>query len=98
MIQPVNALTPKVFFKGYSSSSMVSASRLTEKRLAIASAGGVSAAAAAVTTLVARSYTAFWKRAASFGLGAGLITMMFMCPGFLYKAGFNCTNNSNSNA
>lgn len=98
MIQPVNTLTPKVLFKGHSNPSMVPVSRLTEKRLAIASAGGVSAATAAVTTLIARSYTAFWKHAASFGLGAGLVTMMFMCPSFLYKAGFNCTNNKNENA
>lgn len=92
MIQPVNALTPKVFFKGHNSPSAISVSRMTERNLAIANAGGVSAAAAAATTLIARSYTALWKHAAAFGLGAGLVTMMFMAPKFLYQAGFNCTH------
>ncbi len=96
MIQPVNALTPKVFFKGYNNPSALSVSRMTERNLAIANAGGISAAAAAATTLIARSYTAIWKHAAAFGLGAGLITMMFMAPKFLYQAGFNCTHKKNA--
>ena len=95
MIQPVNAFAPKVFFKGHNNTPTIPVTRLTEKHLAIANAGGVSAAAAAATTLIARSYTALWKHAAAFGLGAGLVTMMFIAPKFLYQAGFNCTQNKN---
>lgn len=93
MIQPVNALAPKVFFKGRNDyvNSAVSESKRTEKNLAIANAGGISTVAGALTAVIARSYTATWKNAALFGLGGGLITMMFICPKLLYKAGFNTT-------
>lgn len=90
MIQPVNALAPKVFFKGRNNDSVnFDEAKRTERNLAIANAGGISAAAGALTTVIARSYTATWKNAGLFGVGAGLITMMFICPKLLYKAGFN---------
>ena len=43
----------------------------------------------AVTTAVARSYTSTWKHASYFGIGAAFVTMMFVCPRFMYKSGIN---------
>ena len=87
MIQPVNALTPKVSFKGQYSEFQNPVNRQTEKRLAILNAGGISVATGAVTTAIARSYTSSWKHASWFGLGATAITMLFVCPRFMYKSG-----------
>ena len=89
MIQPVNALTPKVFFKGRKNELDNPVNRKLEKRLAILNAGGISAVAGALTTAIARSYTASWKNAGMFGIGAGFVTMMFICPRFMYKSGIN---------
>ena len=82
MIQPVNALAPKVFFKGRKNELDNPVNRKLEKRLAILNAGGI-------TTAIARSYTASWKNAGMFGVGAALVTMMFICPRFMYKSGIN---------
>ena len=87
MIHPVNALTPKVLFKGQLNGSENPVNRNTERRLAVMNAGGISAVTGAVTTAIARSYTSTWKHAALFGLGAAAVTMMFVCPRFLYKSG-----------
>lgn len=89
MIQPVNALPPKVLFKGSDSTFENPVNRRTEKRLAMLNAGGISAVTGALTTAIARSYTSSWKRAATFGLGVAAITMLFVCPRFLYKSGIN---------
>ena len=89
MIQPVNALAPKVFFKGRKNELDNPVNRKLEKRLAILNAGGISAVAGALTTAIARSYTASWKNAGMFGVGAALVTMMFICPKFMYKSGIN---------
>lgn len=87
MIQPVNALAPKVYFKGQSNDFLKSEGKRTERNLAIVNATGISTVAGALTSVIARSYTATWKNAALFGLGGGLITMMFICPKLLYKSG-----------
>ena len=89
MIQPVNALAPKASFKGAYSEVKNPVNRRTEKRLAILNAGGISVAMGAVTTAIARSYTSSWKHAGWFGLGAAAVTMMFVCPRFMYKSGIN---------
>ena len=89
MIQPVNALAPKASFKGAYSEFKNPVNRRTEKRLAILNAGGISVAMGAVTTAIARSYTSSWKHAGWFGLGAAAVTMMFVCPRFMYKSGIN---------
>ena len=89
MIQPVSALTSKALFRGSKNSSTNPVNRRTEKRLAILNAGGISAVAGALTTVIARSYTASWKHASFWGVGAGLVTMMFICPRLLYKSGIN---------
>ncbi len=89
MIQPVNALTPKVLFGGLEKSKNENPAKTQlEKRLAIANAVGISAILGALTTGIARSYTASWKNAGLFGLGAGAVTMMFALPKYLYRAGF----------
>ena len=85
MIQPVNALAPKVSFKGRELGNPVN--RKMERRLAIMNAGGLSVVTGAVTTAVGRSFTSSWKRAGLIGLGAGILTMVFICPRFMYRAG-----------
>ena len=87
MIRPVNALAPKVLFRGHDSYLENPVNRKFERRLALLNAGSVSVIAGAATMLIARSYTSSWKHAGWFGLGAGMITMLFAAPRFLYKAG-----------
>jgi hypothetical protein len=85
MILPVNALTPKVLFRG--DESREAAKMQTKKRVALFNAAGISAILGAATTAIARSNTSSWRHAGYFGIGASLISMMFLAPGFLYKAG-----------
>ena len=88
MIHPVSALTPKAQFKGqFSDSERNPVNRKMERRLAILNAGGISAVAGALTTVIARSYTSNWKHAGFFGTAAGIATMLFVCPRFLYRSG-----------
>ena len=87
MIQPVNALSPKVSYRGRRSENENPINRRMERRLAILNAGGISVITGALTTAIARSYTASWKSAGLFGVGASVITMLFICPRFLYKSG-----------
>lgn len=92
MIQPVNAFTPKVLFRGEAvSDSKESVKKETRKRLALANAAGISIVLGAATTAIARSNTSSWRHAGYFGIGASLISMMFLAPGFLYKSGINTT-------
>jgi len=85
MILPVNALTPKVLFKG--DDARESAKLQTKKRIALFNAAGISAILGAATTAIARSNTSSWQHAGYFGIGASIISMMFLAPGFMYKAG-----------
>ena len=90
MIKPVSALSPKAAFRSsHPSFHENPVDKKMETRLAILNAGGISAAMGALTTIVARSYTARWKNAAWFGLCAAAVTMLFVCPRFLYKSGIN---------
>ena len=90
MIQPVNALTPKVLFRGETvNDPKESVKRETRKRLALANAAGISIVLGAATTAIARSNTSSWRHAGYFGIGAALVSMMFLGPGFLYKSGIN---------
>ena len=86
MILPVNALTPKVLFRG-DDLAKESAKVQTKKRVALFNAAGISVILGAATTAIARSNTSSWRHAGYFGIGASLISMMFLAPGFLYKAG-----------
>lgn len=85
MIQPVNALSPKVSFKGAELRNPVN--RKTERRLAIMNAGGLSLVIGAVTTAIGRSFTSSWKNASLIGGAAGILTMLFVCPRLMYRAG-----------
>ena len=92
MIQPVNALAPKVLFRGETvNDPKESIKRETKKRIAIVNAAGISVVLGAATTAIARSNTSSWRHAGYFGIGAGLVSMMFLVPGFLYKSGINIT-------
>ena len=92
MIQPLNALTPKVLFRGDDGiNSIENPRRKTLKTYAIVDATGISVGLGAATMAIARSNTSSWKNAGLFGVGAALLSMMFLLPGFLYKAGFNTT-------
>ena len=91
MIQPVSALSPKVF-RGSVSNQKSPLSKDVEKRIAIINSVGMSAAMGALATLAARSYTATWKGAGACGIGATMLSMMFVLPRFLYKAGINTTS------
>lgn len=89
MIQPVNALTPKVMFRGDRLGYENPVNRKMERKLALLNAGGLSVVAGALTTVIARSYTSSWKHAGSFGLGATAVAFMFLGPRFLYKSKIN---------
>jgi len=90
MIQPVNAVSSNVLFKRNSAFDAKEASKKqTLKTLALVNAGGVSVILGSLTTAIARSNTSSWKHAGYFGIGATLVSMMFLGPGFLYKYGIN---------
>ena len=94
MILPVNALTPKVLFRGDESREF--AKMQTKKRVAIFNAAGISAILGAATTAIARSNTSSWRHAGYFGIGASIISMMFLAPGFMYKAGIGVNKKNSS--
>ena len=97
MIQPVNALSPKVLFRGETLNDPKEVSKKkTQRRLALINAGGISIILGAATTAIARSNTSSWKHAGYFGIGAALISMMFLGPGFLYKSGLNTTKSKDN--
>ena len=97
MIQPLNALTPKVLFRGDDGSSQaINPRRKTLRTYAIVDATGISVGLGAATMAIARSNTSSWKHAGYFGIGAALLSMMFLLPGFLYKAGFNVTKSGDA--
>ena len=91
MIQPVNALSPKVLFRGETVDPKESVKKETRKKLALMNAAGISIILGAATTAIARSNTSSWKHAGYFGIGAALISMMFVGPGFMYKSGIGVT-------
>ena len=92
MIQPLNALTPKVLFRGNDGiNSATDAKRNALKTFAIIDATGISVGLGAATTAIARSNTSSWKHAGYIGVGAALVSMLFLLPGFLYKAGVHTT-------
>ena len=88
MIRPVDALAPKVLFKGqiddYGSS--VSA-RKTKERFALVNAAGFSVVAGGLTTIISRSYTSNWKNAGFLGACTAAVSLLFLLPQFLYKTG-----------
>ena len=87
MIQPVSALSPKVFRGSVNNKNALN--KDVEKRIAIINSIGMSAAMGALATLASRSYTATWRGAGACGIGAMMLSMMFVLPRFLYKAGIH---------
>ena len=87
MIQPVNALTPKVLFKGGLKEAETPYSEKVEKNIALINAIGISTAIGAAMTAISRGYTSGWKQSGLVGLGTALVSTTFLIPRFLYKAG-----------
>ncbi len=86
MIEPINAYSPRVVFRG-KTEAYRNPARLSDPKIAALNAGGVSAAVGALTMAVSRSYTSSWSHAGILGLcGAGL-TMFFLTPGLIQKMG-----------
>ena len=79
MIQPINALTPRVVFRG---------ERKPTNKIAIANALGIAAAAGGLTTLVARAYTNSFAHAGVLGVFGAFLTGFFMTPHLIEKIGF----------
>ena len=89
MIQPVNALTPKVLFKGEFEDFQNPVNSRVEKNIALINSAGISTAIGAAMMAISRSYTSSWKHAGLIGFGAAALSMLFIAPRFLYKAGVN---------
>ena len=86
MIQPINALTPRVLFKGQVGNSKEEEIDRFRQTVAIVDAVGTSTIAGFVTMAIAGSYTK-WPKASWLGLGAGALAMAFLTPHYLNKAG-----------
>ena len=93
MIQPVNALAPRVLSKGQFDDSKAPVGT-TRRNLAIMNSLGISAVVGAVTTALSRSYTSTWQRAGAIGFGTGAAIMAFIMPHMLNKAGVKTIVNS----
>ena len=89
MIQPINALSPRVGFRGSQKAYRANNRGLNDSQIALANAGGIAFAAGGLTTLVARSYTNSFVNAGVLGLFGAFLTMFFMTPHLIEKLGLN---------
>ena len=89
MIQPINALTPRVVFRGPDVKNGKKSKGLSDSQVALANAGGVAALAGGVTTLVARAYTNSFAQAGVLGIFGALLTMFFMTPHLIDRIGLS---------
>ncbi len=89
MIQPINALAPRVLFKGQFDDYKQPTKLNTQQKLAFINAAGISTVAGALTTIIARTYTSSWKHAGFFGVATAVLGMLFLTPRFLYKTDIN---------
>ena len=89
MIQPINALTPRVGFRGKHGTYNNVSFGQNDSRVALINAAGVATAAGALTTLVARAYTKSFGQAGVLGIFGGLLTMFFMTPHLIDKIGLS---------
>ncbi len=87
MIQPVNALTPRVGFRGANETNGKNKKGLSDSQIALINAGGIAAAAGGLTTIVARSYTNSFAHAGVLGVFGAFLTMFFMTPHLIEKFG-----------
>ena len=95
MIQPVNALTPRVGFRGTKDTYGKKTKDLTNSQIALINAAGVATAAGALTTLVARAYTKSFGHAGVLGVFGALLTMFFMTPHLIEKIGLGKMTKNN---
>ena len=94
MIQPVNALSPKVFFKGEAKGAKKPANLRVEKNIALINSAGISTLIGIFMTAISRNYTNSWSRAGLMGIGFSALSMTFIAPRLLYKAGINTSKKS----
>ena len=86
MIQPINALTPRVGFRG-KNETYGKAKGLANSQVALVNAAGVATVAGGLTTLVARAYTNSFAHAGVLGVFGAFLTMFFMTPHLIEKFG-----------
>ena len=89
MIQPINAQTPRVGFRGSNETYKVNTKNLSGSSIAMINAAGVALAAGGLTTTVARAYTKSWAQAGVLGLFGAFLTMFFMTPHLIDKIGLS---------
>lgn len=87
MIQPINATTPRIGFKGSKNSYGLRAKGYTDSGAAMINAGGLSIAAGGITAAVARVYTQSWSQAGMLGLFGAFLTLFFMTPQLIDRFG-----------
>ena len=87
MIQPINALTPRVGFRGEHRKTFTASSRTPSNKVAVANAMGIAVAAGGLTTLVARAYTNSFAHAGVLGVFGAVLTGFFMTPHLIEKIG-----------
>lgn len=90
MIQPINALTPRIGFRGSHEVGNKTYRKLDdESHSALINAVGISTIAGGFTTLVARSYTNSFAHAGVLGVFGAFLTMFFMTPHLVDKISLN---------
>ena len=89
MIQPINASSPRAVFRGSNGAYRGTSKGITNSGVAMLNAGGISATAGGLTTLVARGYTTSWAHALVLGVSAAFLSLFFLTPQILEKAGIN---------
>ena len=87
LIQPINATTPRIGFKGTKNSYGLRAKGYTDSGAAMINAGGLSIAAGGITAAVARVYTQSWSQAGMLGLFGAFLTLFFMTPQLIDRFG-----------
>ena len=87
MIQPINALTPRVVLRGGHGNSGTNPTGNTSNKMAIANAVSIAVAAGGLTTLVARAYTNSFAHAGVLGVFGAFLTGFFMTPHLIEKIG-----------
>lgn len=88
MIQSVNALSPRVCFRGSVSKTHKSSEERSKSQIALINATTTSIAAGGLTTAVARSYTSSWAHAGVLGLFGSMLTMFFIAPFLVENTNF----------
>ena len=87
MIQPINASSPRADFRGQPGTYGRVSRGISNSKIAFLSAGGLAGAAGGITTIVARAHTPSWGHAAILGAFGAFLSMFFMTPQLIEKAG-----------